>query len=83
MSRPRSNACTGRGVFLALGVDELLLDLPLELMHDGEDFLALKHPLGRFVNSSSPVASQALEMTPVRTHRLSWMSWRRARSRPA
>src|SRR5213594_2539373 len=38
---------------------------------------------GPTVVASSPVPSQALESTPVRTQRLSWMSWSRARSRPA
>src|SRR5437867_1870075 len=37
---------------------------------------------GPTVVASSPVPSQALESTPVRTQRLSWMSWSRARSRP-
>src|SRR5712691_3376034 len=38
---------------------------------------------GPTVVASSPVPSQALEITPVRTQRLSWMSCNRARSRPA
>ena len=38
---------------------------------------------GPTVVASSPVPSQALEITPVRTQRCSWMSCSRARSRPA
>jgi CHAT domain-containing protein len=40
-------------LFLEIGMDTALLSYPWELMHDGEDFLCLKHSLGRFVNSSS------------------------------
>ena len=39
--------------FLEIGMDEALVGYPWELMHDGEDFLCLKHYLGRFVNSTS------------------------------
>src|SRR5690348_17539407 len=38
---------------------------------------------GPTVVASSPVPSHALEITPVRTQRLSWVSWSRARSKPA
>jgi CHAT domain-containing protein len=41
-------------LFLGMGVDETLLEYPWELMHDGENFLCLKHFLGRFVNVSNP-----------------------------
>lgn len=41
-----------RGLFLEVGMDEGLLDYPWELMHDGDDFLCLKHYVGRFVNAS-------------------------------
>lgn len=37
-------------LFIEVGVDRALLDYPWELMHDGEDFLCLKHRVGRFVN---------------------------------
>lgn len=39
-------------LFLEVGMDEGLLDYPWELMHDGDDFLCLKHFIGRFVNAS-------------------------------
>jgi hypothetical protein len=41
------------GQFLEIGMDEALLSYPWELMHDGEDFLCLKHAVGRFVNGAS------------------------------
>src|SRR5262245_15430558 len=40
-------------LFLEIGVDEALLQYPWELLHDGDNFLCLKHYVGRFVNSSS------------------------------
>jgi CHAT domain-containing protein len=40
------------GLFLEVGLDEELLNYPWELMHDGADFLCLKHYFGRFVNTS-------------------------------
>lgn len=50
------------GLFLEIGVDERLVDLPWELMHDGEDFLCRKHYVGRYVNvATRPVPAQALE----------------------
>jgi hypothetical protein len=45
-------------LFLDFGVDEALVQYPWELMHDGEEFLCLKHYLGRFVNSSTVIATQ-------------------------
>ncbi len=42
----------GGGLFLEIGMDESLLGYPWELMHDGDDFLCLKHKIGRFVNAS-------------------------------
>lgn len=45
------------GLFLEIGMDEALLNYPWELMHDGEDFLCLKHAIGRFVNGASPQIS--------------------------
>lgn len=46
------------GLFLEFGMDEALLKYPWELMHDGENFLCLKHPVGRFVNGSSVIPGQ-------------------------
>lgn len=40
------------GLFLEIGVDKDLLDFPWELMHDGDDFLCMKHAVGRFVNGA-------------------------------
>jgi hypothetical protein len=40
----------GRGLFVEIGTDENLLHIPWELMHDGDDFLCLKHYVGRYVN---------------------------------
>jgi CHAT domain len=37
-------------LFIELGTDEGLLHFPWELMHDGEDFICLKHFVGRYVN---------------------------------
>jgi hypothetical protein len=45
-------------LFLDFGMDEALVHFPWELMHDGEEYLCLKHCFGRFVNSSSAVAGQ-------------------------
>jgi CHAT domain-containing protein len=50
-------------LFLDIGIDQALLDFPWELMHDGDDFICLKHFVGRFVNASSgAVLSQ---MAPI------------------
>lgn len=51
-------------LFLDLGVDEELVSYPWELMHDEEEYLALRHNVGRFVNSATPEAFQA-RGTPV------------------
>jgi CHAT domain-containing protein len=40
----------GDDLFLEIGVDEALLEYPWELLHDGTEFLCLKHSIGRFVN---------------------------------
>ncbi|MGO9915392.1 MAG: CHAT domain-containing protein [Isosphaeraceae bacterium] len=45
------------GVFLEFGMDQGLLRYPWELMHDGSDFLCMKHAFGRFVNSTTPIPS--------------------------
>ncbi len=42
------------GLFLYIGTDEALMSFPLELLHDGQDFLCLKHHVGRYINLSSP-----------------------------
>jgi CHAT domain-containing protein len=42
------------GLFLEIGMDEALLNYPWELMHFGEDFLCLRHYVGRHVISRSP-----------------------------
>jgi CHAT domain-containing protein len=41
-------------LFLEIGMDEPLLEYPWELLHDGEEFLCLKHSMGRFVNVTKP-----------------------------
>src|SRR5436190_445495 len=38
------------GLSLEIGVDERLLSYPWELLHDGGEYLCLKHNIGRFVN---------------------------------
>ncbi len=45
-------------LFLEIGIDEKLVNYPWELMHDGQDFLCLKHAVGRFVNARAPSATQ-------------------------
>jgi CHAT domain-containing protein len=42
---------TEGGLFLEVGVDKAHVHFPWELMHDGDNFLCLKHALGRFVNA--------------------------------
>lgn len=37
-------------LFLEIGVDEKLVGLPWELMHDGDEFLCRKYRIGRYVN---------------------------------
>lgn len=42
-----------------IGMDEALLEHPWELMHDGNDFLCLRHAVGRFVNGApAPMTAQ-------------------------
>ena len=48
-----------RGVFLEFGVDKGLLGYPWELMHDGIDFLCMRHDFGRFINGSEGVPFDA------------------------
>lgn len=40
-------------LFLEFGIDEQLVQYPWELLHDGDDFLCLKHSIGRYVNSTT------------------------------
>lgn len=42
-------------LFLEIGMDEALLEYPWELMHDGENFICLKHFIGRFVNAKTAI----------------------------
>jgi CHAT domain-containing protein len=44
-------------LFLELGVDETLVGYPWELMYDGDNYLCLKHWMGRFVNSAAGTAA--------------------------
>jgi hypothetical protein len=44
-----------RSIFLEFGVDEALLGYPWELMHDGDDFLCMRHAFGRFINGAQGV----------------------------
>ncbi|HEV3122007.1 MAG TPA: CHAT domain-containing protein [Isosphaeraceae bacterium] len=46
-------------LFLEIGMDEGLLRYPWELMHDGTEFLCLKHYVGRYVNTFTSAASPA------------------------
>jgi len=49
------NDLKDEGLFLEIGMDEARLEYPWELMHDGENFLCLKHSIGRFVNGSMDI----------------------------
>jgi len=46
------------GLFLEMGLDEILMPFPWELMFDGDEFLCLKQAMGRFVNGRKVVAAQ-------------------------
>jgi len=51
------------GFFLEIGMDEELQGYPWELMYDGDNFICLKHYLGRYVNvSKAPVLTQSRQM---------------------
>jgi CHAT domain-containing protein len=39
-----------KNLYLEVGIDEPLIELAWELLHDGTDFLCLKHRVARFVN---------------------------------
>ena len=45
------------GLFLEFGVDDELVQYPWELMHDGDEYIALKHYIGRYVNSGTRTAT--------------------------
>jgi CHAT domain-containing protein len=62
----QSDIVTGE-LFLEIGMDEALLNYPWELMHDGTDFLCLKHAMGRFVNGSSFVPPQQRTVSQLGT----------------
>lgn len=49
--KPLERDLSAAGLFLELGIDEKLIEYPWELMHDRQDFLCLKHNVGRFVNA--------------------------------
>ncbi|HEX8083379.1 MAG TPA: CHAT domain-containing protein [Solirubrobacteraceae bacterium] len=51
-------------VFLELGIDEGLVHLPWELMHDGSDFLCNRHSMGRYVNVRQKPVS-AIQREPL------------------
>jgi hypothetical protein len=50
------------GLFVELGTDEDLLHLPWEVMHDGDDFICMKHFVGRYVNLRRTPELQARAM---------------------
>lgn len=55
------------GLFLEIGLDEDLQGYPWELMHDGDDFLCLKHYIGRYVNvkeKEALVQNRQMNFTP-------------------
>jgi len=52
-------------LFIELGLDEALLEYPWELMFDGEEFLCLKHAVGRFVNLNRPVGISGRRIEPA------------------
>jgi hypothetical protein len=45
------------GLYIELGMEEALLGYPWELMHDGDEFLCLRHQMGRFVNGGTLVGA--------------------------
>jgi len=45
---------TRGNLLLDIGLDEPLLSTPWELLYDGEEFLCLKHAVGRYVNIARP-----------------------------
>ena len=49
---------------LHLRLDEQLVDVPWELCHDGRDFLAMRHRVGRQVITNQPIPAPRLAPTP-------------------
>ncbi len=58
-----------KDLYLEIGVDEPLIELAWELLHDGTEFLCLKHRVARFVNvaqeTSAFTSDQILEQSGV------------------
>jgi CHAT domain-containing protein len=55
------------GLFLEIGLNEDLQGYPWELMHDGDNFLCLKHYVGRYVNlkeNEAPGQDRQMNSTP-------------------
>jgi CHAT domain-containing protein len=46
-------------VFIEIGTDEGLVALPWELLHDGQTFLSLRNPMGRYVNLNRVTQNQS------------------------
>jgi CHAT domain-containing protein len=46
----RAELRAAKDLYLEIGVDEPLIEYPWELLHDGTEFLCLKHRVARFVN---------------------------------
>lgn len=56
-----------RDLFIELSTDEALLHYPWELLHDGDEFMCLKHFMGRFINlSRADQAVGAARLGPAR-----------------
>jgi CHAT domain len=52
-------------LFVEIGVDEALLEYPWELLHDGSEFLCLKHSVGRFVNVTRAAIPNQKRPAPI------------------
>jgi hypothetical protein len=61
-----SSELRDRGMFVEIGTDEALLHFPWELMHDNDDFLCLKHYVGRFINVRQPLEQSGKSPYPPR-----------------
>jgi CHAT domain-containing protein len=46
-------------LFLEIGTDDKLVGYPWELLHDGEEFLCLKHYMARYVNTTPTFPAKA------------------------
>jgi class 3 adenylate cyclase/CHAT domain-containing protein/tetratricopeptide (TPR) repeat protein len=53
----RARLAAATSAELLLRIDEHLVQLPWELMHDGQEFLCLRFAMGRVVSTSQPLAS--------------------------